>query len=461
MSIGQNGLYPGVLAELPIFLSTLSKQAPHDTVAIIEFSETAREIYNGPPNVHAVNGLPRDATGTGSDIGAAFQQAISTLTSAAADGIQVGGVLLLSDGLVWAPSDPAFGSYGAPGWNLLHAEINSLPIKVTGYGLQLSTNKTLTNDLSAALGAVFGTHVMIAGSGTDLASGFLVLKQELLDSEIAATAAQDSGKGVQVSWSGLPGTDGRAPLNLTSAGQMNVKVTLTATTRRVPLYLTGLSAGSSGLPGAVSGTLPASDQMLAPGQSVTLLVHLTWRPGASGLSQTGGPRTVQGRLVLAGRVYSTYTQAIRHSFGDTSFSTGGLTGASSAQFAAIIPAFSNFLFIFIILVLILLLLSVISFYLLRIRLSGTFALTSVEDLSGVIPLSRWRWQRSVGTGEVIGIPGRMTVRGRLFGKGMIIRLQLENRPAYEIELAPGGRTMIAGILIVHDRNSARPHTGSG
>jgi hypothetical protein len=119
------------------------------------------------------------------------------------------------------------------------------------------------------------------------------------------------------------------------------------------------------------------------------------------------------------------------------------------------------LFIFIILVLILLLLSVISFYLLRIRLSGTFALTSVEDLSGVIPLSRWRWQRSVGTGEVIGIPGRMTVRGRLFGKGMIIRLQLENRPAYEIELAPGGRTMIAGILIVHDRNSARPHTGSG
>ena len=292
MSTGQNGLYPAVRTELPKILDSLSRQAPQDTVAIIEFSKTTKLVYTGPPDVKAAAKIPADATGVEANIGAAFQQAFSTLAAAPA-GVKVGGVLLLSDGEIYAPGDPAFGSYGAPGWALLRTRINSLPIRVTGFGLRLSADKVLVNNLSVALGKAFGTNVIIAGNGTDLASGLPALGQGLLDSAIAIVAAQENGKGVRVTWSGLPGTDGRRPLNLTSAGHMDVAVTLTAMTRHVPLYLTGLSVKSPGLSDAVSGTLPALDEMLAPGQSVTLPVHLTWRPKPSGISFTGAPRATQ------------------------------------------------------------------------------------------------------------------------------------------------------------------------
>ena len=156
--------------------------------------------------------------------------------------------------------------------------------------------------------------------------------------------------------------------------------------------------------------------------------------------------------MLVGHVFSSYTQTIRDDFNDKSFSTGGLIGANSAPFTATIPVVLGLLLIIIILLLIALAVLAVLFVRFRMLLRGTFTLTSVDEVSNEIPLSRWRWRRSVGMEDVIGISGRMKVRGHLRGNGMKIGLRLENRPESELELAPGGRTMIAGIDIVHDKN---------
>jgi hypothetical protein len=449
LSSGQNGLYPKIQTELPAFLRVLARQAPQDAVEIFEYSKTVEPLYSGPPQPNVR--LPANATGAGADVGAALALAINTLANPPA-GVRAGGVLLLSDGQIYAPDDPLYGSFGAPGWSALRARVHSLPVPVTGYGLLLTTNETLINAEKATLGAVFGTHVTIAANGPDLAGGLQTFTQDLLNSEVAAAAAADSGKGVQVSWSGLPGTDGREPLDLRSAGHMDVKVTLTATTRRVPLYVTGLSVKSSGLSAAVSGSLPA-DVVLVPGESVTLPVRLTWQPTAFGVSLTGTPRTVEGQLVLAGQVASPYTQAIRSSFNDTSFSTGSLTGASSPQFLATTPAASSFILIIILVVAALMLLSLVILYRFHLRLRGTLTLFSVDGNIGEIPLSRLRWSGSVETRGLIGIPGRMMVYGHLFDSGMRITLRLQNRPSGRADLEPFGRTMVTGIEITH---SARP-----
>jgi Mg-chelatase subunit ChlD len=461
MSATQNDLYPQIPGDLHGVLQTLAKQEPQDTVAVIEFSASPQQIYDGPPEANIANELPTNPADVGTDIGAAFNQAIGTLRrDVQLKGVQVGSVLLLSDGELYTPGGSDYVPYGVPGWSQLRTEMSRLPIKVTGYGLQLPTDTTYDNELPTALSEVFGSPANVAKNTTELTRDLEMPGQQLLDSEIASAAAQDSGKDVQVAWSGLPGSNGSGPLNLTSAGNMDAEVTLTATTRRVPLYLTGLSVESSGLSGSLSGTLPASDQMLFPGRPVTLPVHLTWQPRPSGVSFRGKPQTKYGRLVLVGHVSSAYTPTIKNYFGDASFSAGGLAGTSSAPFAAVTPVFWNLSFILIILAIILLILAIIAFFRLRMRLAGTFTLTSVDDSSGMIPLSEWRWRRFVSTDEVIGIRGRMTVRGHLFGKGMKIGLQLENRPESELELAPGGRTMIAGIDIVHDTNHHGVPTGS-
>jgi hypothetical protein len=462
MSSGYNDLYQGILDELPGALNALAKQEPQDRVAIIEFAMTARQIYDGPAAGNAVNRLPGGADEVGSNIGAAFQQAITTFKrDVPAQGIQAGGVVLLSDGELYAPGDGDYGSYDGPGWDQLPGELANLPVRVSGYGLQLPTDKTFDDQLPTALGKAFGTPPRVAKDTADLTSRLELLGQGLLDRQVAAAAEPDHGKGVRVSWSGLPGRGGRGPLNLTSAGQLDAEVTLTAATRRVPLYLTDLSVRSAGFSDAISGTVPASDRVLAlsPGQSVTVPVHLSWRPRPSGISFNGNPQLAHGQLVLTGHVSSTYTQAIRHGFNDLAFSTGGLTGGVTAL-AATVPVFWNVLLLLVILAAILAILGLITFVRLRLRLGGTFTLTSVDDFSSVIPLSRWRWRRSVSTDDVIGIPGQMSVRGHLFGKEMKIRLRLKNRPVSELELAPGGRTMIAGIDIVHETGPERSRIGS-
>jgi hypothetical protein len=452
MSAGKNNdLYPGITSELPIILDTLARQQPQDTVVLIKFAASAQLVYDGAAKAGLAGMLPATATAGGTNIGLADQLAIQTIEQNITErGIQAAGVLLLSDGELEATADTQYGSYDDPGWTELRNAVAGLRIKVTGYGLQLPTGKRYVNDISTALGTVFGNPVNIAKNTSDAIDDLETPGLSLMDSEIARAAAPDIGKGVRVSWSGLPGTGGGGPLNLTSAGHADVEVTLTATTQRVPLYLSGLTVESSGLSGAITGTLPAQDEVLPPGQPVPLRVHLTWQRKIDGFSITGSPEQKRGQLVLAGRVSSTFTQPLRYTFNDTSFSTGGLIGASSASFSATVPVFGLWL---ILVILAGLLLAFAMAVFIRSRmLQGTFTVTSFDQVVEVIPLSRWRFRRFVRTDDMIGIPGRMTVRRNLRGKRMKVGMQLENRPDSELELEPGGRTMISGIDILHDPN---------
>jgi Mg-chelatase subunit ChlD len=459
MSASRHGPYPQLEQELSAFLGTLAKQEPQDTVGVVVFGAPAdtEPVYLGPPT--SAISLPGDATGQGTDFGAAFNVAVNMLSEAPAN-VQVGGVLLLSDGKLNAPSDTDYDggrAYHAPGWAKLRARVQALHMTVTGYGLPLTPSRTDLDGVSQALGAVFSQNQILGTDVADLGGELGLAQQRIRDEKVASAAQPDSGRGVRVTWDKLPGADGMSALSLAS-GHASARVTLTATTLRVPLTLTGLTVTSRGLPVVMTGTLPSTSAELAPGHSMSLPVHLTWQPTASGLSLTGGMREAQGQLALTAHVSSPYSPAIRDSFGDAAFSVGGVTGGTSASFAATIPAAVSVLLLVLIIVVILVLLA--GFAAFRARLGGTLTLTSVDDVSGSLSLPRRPWL-SARTDGLIGIPGRMTVRGTLLKHQMRVRLQLLDRPDGEAELTPGGRTMVAGIDIVHDpsANGAYPEFG--
>lgn len=452
MSASKHGLYPQVQQELPRFMNALAKQDPQDTVGVVVFGAAAdtQTIYVGPPAGYVP--LPGDATSPETDFGAAFKQAVGILREAPSN-VQAGGVLLMSDGQLDAPGDPEYDGYQAPGWRALRTQIASLPMPVTGYGLPLISDQTDIDGVNEALAAVFSHRQLLTRYVGDLGAELMLADQQIYDSKIADAARSDIGRGVRVTWSGLPGTSGGPPLSLAS-GQCTVLLTLTSTTQRVPLAVGDLSVTSSGLPVTMSGTLSASDRTLAPGKSITLPVHLRWHSMPEGSSLAGSQRTLRGRLQLSGNVYSPYTHAIRDAYGDTAFSVGGLAGGTSSAFSVTAPTGVNLiLWVLFLLAVVIVLITIGA---MRARLDGSLILTSVDGDPRTLPLPRLP-RATTRTDDLIAIDGWLTVRGTPFGKTMQITLRLDNRPAGRGILRPGGRTMIAGIDVVHlEPGSVRP-----
>jgi hypothetical protein len=444
MAASRHGLYPQVQQELPLFMSALAKQEPQDTVGVVVFGAPAdtQTIYLGPPSGNVP--LPATANSDGTDFGAAFKQAVNILNQAPAN-VQVGGVLLLSDGELYAPDDTEYGTYQAPGWQKLRSRVASMSIPVTGYGLPLTTDQKVISGLNQALGAVFGRRQLLTRYVGDLGAELGLAQQEVYDSKVTSAAQPDNGRGIHVTWSGLPGTGGAPPLSL-SAGQCTVWVKLTATTQRIPLNVDKLSVTSTGLPVTMTGKLPATDRVLKPGQSITLPVHLRWDGAPTGSSLTGGSRSAQGRLELAGNVYSTYTEAIRGNYGYSTFSTGGLADATSSEFSATAATGVNVILWLVLLFAVATALAITGG--MRARLDGSLRLTSVDEAGNTLPLPRLP-RATTRTYDLIGIPGWLTVWGSPFSRTMRITLRLDNRPQGRGSLRPGGRTMIAGIDVVH------------
>lgn len=449
MSASNDGLYPQVRSELPKFLAALARQDPQDRVAVVVFgtrSDTQTIYPMGRPKTNIP--LPPDATSAGTDIGYAFEKALANLGQAPKN-MQVGGILLLSDGGINAPDDPTYdggAGYNAPGWAKLAIQAQGLGIPITGYGLPLTDDPNDVQALDAALKAGFGAQrQMLAPNVSDLGSQLDVAQQKILNARVAGAAGPDSGRGVRVTWHGSPADGGALHLDL-GAGHADLPVTFTATTQRVPLHATDLSVRSTGFPASVTGTVSNSDVSLEPGRPVTVAVHLTWQRVAGGSSLMAAGKSWRGQLTLNARVYSPFSNAIQHYYLDKSFTVGGLADATSAEFPATAPGSVNLLEWLLILLLVAALLAAFCVY--RARLGGTLILTTVRGETGEVPLPPRPWY-SWRTDQLIGIPGDMSVRGSPLSSKMWIRLRNSRLPDSEITLMPGERTMIAGIDVVH------------
>jgi hypothetical protein len=448
------GLYPYVQQQLPQYLATLAQEKSNDQVAVVVFGNpgTARTIYAGPPTP-AIN-LPASAGLGQTDFGQAFNEAINLLSQAAQkNGVQVGGVVLLSDGGMGATNDPVYDGgkgYNAPGWAQLRERAAGLPIPVTGYGVPLTTNPSYIRDQETALSKVFGTNVQTLPGGTsNLAGELAIAGQRVIYGEVTSAVAQDSGRGVQVSWTGLPGT-ADTPLNLTASGRRSIEITLTSLTSKVPLYVTDLHINSPDGPITAASALPRTVP-LAPGKSATFPVTLTWPAKTVGSAFTGGTRQIPGQLQLAGTVSSSWTPALQASFDDLSFSPGALSG-EVVHFQVNAMAASDLLFLVIPLIIV----AIVGLVILRqMQLFGTLTLTTVDMESGSVPL-RGSPVRRVATQPLIGLPGWMLVSGRPFSRRMTIRLQLAGTPRAKVPLSRGGRTMAAGVDIWHRTRSGVP-----
>ena len=455
MSASEHGLYPEVRTELPQFLAALAKQDPQDQVAVIVFGNRndTRTIYPmGPPTSNIP--LPGDANSLGTDIGYAFQLALQQL-SVAHKNIQLGDVLLLSDGGMWAPGDPTYDGghgYHAPGWATLRSNVQGLGIPVTGYGLPLTSNVTDIDALHQALTACFGANQqMLSANFSGLTAQLDGTQDKIQSSRIAVAATPDSGRGVQVTWNGPAGSNGARRLNLPS-GQADLSVRLTATTRRIPLHVRDLSVQVTGLPaGDISARISTADIALAPGRSVTLPVHLRWpHVTADSAAAAGGRRSWPVTLTLSGQVYSPFTNAIRKFYLDKSFTVGKLAGSASPGFVAVIPAsISLFDWLLILLLVALVIAAAGVFAGRRARLQGVLIVSTVGHKSYPFTLPSRPWFSS-RIDNALGIPGLIHVSGNPINHSMRVKLRDSKLPDGENTLEPGGRTMISGLMITHE-----------
>lgn len=453
MSPAGNGLYPVVRQQVLSYLGVLAQQDPQDLVGIILFGKgTDNQLIDpGPPSRQVwLPEAPKYSNET--DFGWAFQQAVQMLGSAPPD-IKAGGVVLLSDGELSVPpgDDQTYSTnFTAPGWQQLRNQVMNLPIPVTGYDVPLTSDTSYTGNQYHALSQVFWPVQSLPVGTANLSRALDLATQGVLDSEVAKAAAPDGGAGIRVASSGLREADGE-PVDL-ATGQAEITVTATATTRKIPVYLSGLSVASAGLPVDMKGSVPGG-RLLAPGQSASWQIRLTWHPTRSGWTWLGGPRPVHGKLRLAATVSSPFTPTLHSAFADTSFSLGGYQSRLDPPFRASEPAHSLLLALLVLLVLAVLLVAVA-----RTWLSGTLTVTPEGRTPYKARLSGWWLFRS--TAGLDGSRGRLLVYRSPVRRLMKVHMWIHERRPYHETLHRGKTLMPAGFHVVHEPRRRRFRTAA-
>jgi hypothetical protein len=451
------GMYSRVASDLPMYVKWLAKHEPQDRVTVVTFGRmNSAEVSFGPypPSDYPDLVVPDTPEGS-TDFGQAFSLALQQFDPLPAGaGIKDGGVILLSDGVNDPEGDPQYLDYQGQAWAALRQRAAELPVKVTGYALPLVPG--VLGNQEKALEAVFGSAVRpLPNATTDLGAALQAAGQDIVDRDVASAAAPDSGKGVAVTWSGLPGPHGQ--LDMTKAGQLTVTVRLRARTTKVPLYLTSLRLQVPGLPVTVSWRPPAA-QVLQPGAPpVPFSVRLSWQRFVSGPS-FGGDSTKSGQLLLTGDVRSTYQPTLQSAFGDMAFTAGVLHGGASSQLSATTATRDLTMLLLIVAIVLFALICLVVFL---TRLRGTLILTSVDGVQGRLPLGPWP-RKKAGTEGLIRQPGKIFVRRGLFSPDMRIELRLTGKRAGDATIKPGGRTMVVGIDILHTsapESAERPRAG--
>ena len=457
MGPGYNDLYPNVRQKVLDYLGVLAQQDPQDLVGLVFFGgkDDTQVIDPGPPSRNTW--LPEAPSSQETDFGWAFKQAYLMLQQARTS-IKAGAVLLLSDGeLSVGSEDTEYGpGFNAPGWKTLRQDVKALPMPVTGYDVPLTSNSTFTGNQYYALSQVFQPVQSLPVGVADLSSSLNMATQEILDSEVASAAAPDMNQGVRVAWSGLQGA-GAKPLDL-ATGHAEVTLMVAATTRKVPLYLSGLSVTSTGLPVTMQGTLP-DGYLLAPHQKpITLHVQLTWHPRRDGETMMGSPRTMRGTLVLGAAVSSPFTSPLQSAFGDIGFSVGGIKQGISPQFLVSEPVEYSILLLVLLLLLLLLVVAAVlvgaCIAAVSRWLSGTLTVTAEGRDAEPVQLRGWWISRP--TDKLVGKPGRMIVTGAPIRsrmrvrRRMRIRMLIDGRPPFDEKLLPGQDLLPAGIHVAHE-----------
>jgi hypothetical protein len=460
-SMQSDGMYGAVETQLPLYLQGLAENDPTDEVVVLPVEnpvpggQPLQPLY-GPTfptrDVTAADlGLPPTAHGGTTDYGQSFSAALDQFSTLLPKGIEAGVVVLLSDGQPDEADDaqyngPASDPYNTPAWRTLRTRAEGLSIPVLGFAVPLTSRQ----DASAAqqtaaaqetaLSQVF-YPVEKATDATALSSQLQEAQAHIVDGEVAYQAHQDSNQGVQVTWSGLP-----TALNLQSAGQRDVTVTLTALTQKVPLYLSDLKVSSSLASFQLSG-VPAG-VTLDPGKPVPITLGLRWAARDTGLSLKESTSKLSGRLTLTATVGSAWGPALLD-FHDGAFSLGTLHGNVSSPITATASA-TDILWYLIAFVLLLIAAALLWLFLIRLR--GTLTLAFVDDLAGrPFPLPPRPMTRT-STDHLLGIPGRMTVRRSLRSRRMKVKLKfVGGRPNGEVMLKPGGTAIAGGIHITHAR----------
>lgn len=432
------GPYPLVQSVLPDYLSALATQAPKDQVVVITFGNpgTATPIY-GPGAPTANIGLPPDAHEGTTDFGQAFAKALDQFSPPPA-GIKAGGVVLLSDGTADEADDPAY--QGNSGWQTLQERARSISktIPITAYAVALTPSSgDYIQAQKASLEMVFDPVETLPGA-SNLSGALTQAVSHVRDGEVASAVALDSGKGVQVSWSGLPTNS--HPLNFGSAGEIHTELILEARTARVPLSLAGLRfTTTSGLP--VTMTAPADQSgtvTLYPGKPVQVPVTLSWPKKPANWSGSGN-------ITLTAAVGSPWAAHLPD-FYVNNFSAGTLHGVTSFHLTALSPPPDMLPYlIFIVIIVLAIVACFVLAFLARLRGTLTVALVDQPRNPGYyrlppLPLATTDIQR------LVGVQGKMTVRRSWRGmKVTVTRSTLSGT----VNLRPGGRIQAGGLEIAH------------
>ncbi|MFI2424342.1 VWA domain-containing protein [Streptomyces sp. NPDC018955] len=266
------GRYSSVRSALLPFLKGLS---PRDYVALFTFGDKAETVYLGhPSDPEGIVGKLPDRAGPSdvrTDIGAALDRGLTELERPDAAGI--GSVVMFTDGKHDPPKDSTYPTSDGPAWNALRDRAEELADghELAAYSLPLATDESGTAQLS---GVVPDTTELRPDSVQNLTEYLGRAAERARARKAARLIAPDAGKGVTATLSPT-GT-----LDLDDGGAA-ATLTLTATTERVPLTVTGLGATADGQPLTVTG-LP--DRVsLEPGAARRFDVQVRGEPDAGPL----------------------------------------------------------------------------------------------------------------------------------------------------------------------------------
>lgn len=263
-SMQSSQLYGPVKASLRALFAAL---APQDEVTMIAFAGTATQVWQGTigqsPEAPIAK-LPARADGGNTDIGLALAMSLKVLNRPSAP--PIASVIMLTDGRHDpAPTSP-YPLTSGYGWDQLHiAAMNMHKASLSAYAVPLS------GDTSAnLLTKVYGRYasVLKTDSVDHLTQQLNAPEKAVLAAKARSLIAPDLRQGVVVSW-----PDSSRTL---TAGTSALTVQLRSTTSHLPLTVSNLQV--SACP-QVRAQIAGTGIALAPGQTVTVPVRLSWDGG--------------------------------------------------------------------------------------------------------------------------------------------------------------------------------------